>query len=69
MLKLLDIIKNSGSYDFVIGSKLFSIPINHLYMKKEQIYRLFNQGISHVLEEDMYNINCKADIIVKILIV
>ena len=67
--KLLDIIKNSGSYDFVIGSKLFSIPINHLYMKKEQIYRLFNQGISHVLEEDMYNINCKADIIVKILIV
>lgn len=68
-IKLLDIIKNSGSYTFVIGSKSFSIPINHLYMKKEQIYRLFNQGISHVLEDDMYGINSKADIIVKIIIV
>lgn len=67
--KLLDIIKNSGSYTFVIGSKSFIIPIHYLCMKKEQIYRLLNQGISHVLEDDMYNINCKADIIVKILIV
>lgn len=67
--KLLEIIKNSGSYTFVIGSKSFIIPINYLYMKKEQIYRLLNQGISHVLEDDMYNINCKADIIVKIRIV
>jgi hypothetical protein len=67
--KLLDLIENSGSYDFVIGSKFFIIPIHHLYMKKEQIYRLFNQGISHVLEDDMYGISCKADIIVKIRIV
>jgi hypothetical protein len=68
-VKLLDIIKNSGFYTFVIGSKSFSIPIHHLYMKKEQIYRLSNQGIPHILEDDMYNINCKADIIVKIRIV
>ena len=68
-IKLLEIINNSGSYDLVIGSKSFSIPINHLYMKKEQIYRLLNQGISRVLEDDMYGISCKADIIVKILII
>ena len=67
--KLLDIIKNSGVFAFVIGSKSFIIPIHHLYMKKEQIYRLLNQGIPHILEDDMYNINCKADIIVKIRIV
>jgi len=67
--KLLDIIKNSGSYTFIIGSKSFIIPMHHLYMKRVQIYRLSNQGISHVLEDDMYNVSCKADIIVKILIV
>ena len=68
-IKLLDIIKNSGSYNFIIGSKSFSIPMHHLYMKRVQIYRLSNEGISHVLEDDMYNVSCKADIIVKILIV
>ena len=67
-IKLLDIIKNSGSYTFVIGSKSFIIPIHHLYMKRVQIYRLSNLGISHVLEDDMYGVSCKADIIVKILI-
>jgi hypothetical protein len=68
-IKLLEIIKNSGSYDFIIGSKSFSIPINHLYMKKEQICSVTGQGISRVLEDDMYGISCKADIIVKIRIV
>ena len=52
-----------------IHNQLLQIPISLLYMKKEQIYRLSKQGISQVLENDMYNISCKADIIVKIIII
>ena len=66
---LLDLIKNSASYDFTLGIRTFSIPINQLYMKKEQFYSISGQGISHVLENDIYNVSCKADIFVKIIIV
>ena len=52
-----------------IHNLLLKIPISLLYMKREQIYRLSKQGISQVLENDMYNISCKADIIVKIRII
>jgi hypothetical protein len=70
---LLDLIKNDqGSNAFVsllIGKREFRIPLNKLHIKKEQIYKLVKQGISQVLEKDIYNISCKADIIVKIRIV
>ena len=51
-----------------IGQKIFRIPLQSLHIKKEQIYRLVGEGISNVLENDMYNVSCKADIIVKIII-
>jgi hypothetical protein len=66
--KLLDIIKK-GSYSLVIEDRSFTIPINELHMKKEQIYKFIGQGIANVIENDMYNISCKADIIVKIRII
>ena len=78
---MLELIKNSETNNaFAQGSanafvslyihnQLLQIPISLLYMKKEQIYRLSKQGISQVLENDMYNISCKADIIVKIIII
>lgn len=70
---LLDLIKKEqGSSCFVsllIGNRDFSIPLNKLHMKKEQLYRFVKQGISRVIEDDMYNISCKTDIIVKIRIV
>jgi hypothetical protein len=53
----------------LIGTRDFSIPLNKLYIKKEQIYIFLKQGISNVIENDMYNISNKADIIVKIRIV
>jgi curved DNA-binding protein CbpA len=65
---LLDIMKE-GFYSLVIGDRSFSIPINDLYIKKEQIYKFVGQGIANVIENDMYNISCKADIIVKIRII
>jgi hypothetical protein len=73
--KLLDLIKKeqcSKEPTFVsllIGNRDFSIPLNKLYMKKEQIYKFVKQGISRVIEDDIYNVSCKTDIIVKIRIV
>jgi hypothetical protein len=73
--KLLDLIKQEqGSKEptfvsLLIGNRDFSIPLNKLYMKKEQIYKFVKQGISRVIEDDIYNVSCKTDIIVKIRIV
>lgn len=72
---LLDLIKKEqSSVDIVfvsllIGTRSFSIPLNKLYIKKEQTYIFFKQGIANVIENDMYNVSSKADIIVKIRIV
>ena len=49
-----------------IGEKWFTIPLDNLYLKKEQLYRFKNQGISQIFEKDIYNVSCKGDIIVKI---
>jgi hypothetical protein len=67
--ELLDLIKNNGFVSLTIGEKPFTIPSNQLYMKKDQIYKIKGQGISQVSENDIYNISCKSDIIVKICIV
>jgi len=75
-LSLSDLLKareegEQGSNTFVslsIGQKIFRIPLQSLHIKKEQTYRLVGEGISNVLENDMYNVSCKADIIVKIVI-
>jgi len=71
---LLDLIKkeqdsNSQFVSLLIGTRDFSIPLNKLHMKKEQIYRFLKQGIANVIENDMYNISSKSDIIVKIRII
>lgn len=72
-VELLELLKtDSSDTDFVsllIGNRDFRIPLNELHMKQEQTYRLLNQGISQVLEDDIYNVSCKADIVVKIRIV
>jgi hypothetical protein len=52
-----------------IGGKLFSIPLDKLYIKDEQIYKFKSQGISKIVEKYIYNIINKADIIVKIILV
>jgi hypothetical protein len=60
------------SIDFVsleVGGKCFSIPIANLHMKREQIYRLKGQGISKILENDIYNVKNKSDIIVNIKLI
>jgi len=66
---LLDITTNNQFVSLSISDRLFSIPMNQLYIKREQIYILKCQGISQILENDIYNVSCKSDIIVKIRIV
>ncbi len=51
-----------------IGDKIHSISLYNLYMKREQIYRIKNQGISKV-KKDIYDVSEKTDIIVKIYII
>jgi len=67
--ELLDLIKNNGFVSLTIGEKSFSIPVSQLCMKKDQIYKMKGQGISQVSENDIYNVSCRSDIIVKIRIV
>jgi curved DNA-binding protein CbpA len=57
--------------DFVsieIGEKWFSIPLNKLHLRQQQIYKLKDQGIAQISEKDIYNITSKSDIIVKIIL-
>jgi hypothetical protein len=66
--ELSDIILNNQFVSIEVGGKWFTIPINELLMKKEQIYRFKGQGISHVIEKDLYNISAKGDVVVKIIL-
>jgi len=49
-----------------VGERLIDIPIDTLLCKKNQTYVLKKQGISQIIENDIYNIEKKADIIIKI---
>ena len=51
------------------GEKWFSIPLNKLHIKEEQIYVLKNQGIMQISEKNIYDVSCKADIFVKIILI
>jgi hypothetical protein len=66
---LLDLTTNNRFVSLLVSDRSFSIPMNQLYIKREQIYILKCQGISQILENDIYNISCKSDIIVKIRII
>jgi hypothetical protein len=58
---------NDGVLKFNIGKKEYDILLSNLYIKREQIYRIKNEGISKV-KKDIYNVSEKSDIVVKIII-
>ena len=60
---------NNSSINIIIGDKTFYILVSQLLMKREQYYRIKNQGLTKINEEDIYNVSEKADIIVKIIMV
>ena len=49
-----------------IADNLFDIPIDTLLCKRFQTYIFKKQGISQIIENDIYNIDKKGDIIIKI---
>ena len=67
--KICDLILGGQDITVILGSnnKQISIPLKQLYMKKEQYYTLKCQGIAQIFENDIYNISCKGDIIVKLV--
>jgi DnaJ-class molecular chaperone len=62
---LYELIQNESHIKIELGDKTFNIPIDELYMKKEQYYRIKNQGLTKI-KDDIYDVSEKADIIVKI---
>ena len=61
-----DLIKNDEKISFNIGKKEFYVPLNKLYMKKNQYYRIKNEGLSKINENYIYDVSNKSDIIVNI---
>ncbi len=61
------LIINNTSIPVQIGNKELSIPIEYLYMKKVQIYKIKGQGISKV-KRNIYDVSEKTDVIVNITI-
>jgi curved DNA-binding protein CbpA len=51
-----------------IGNKVLFIPLSNLYIKKEQYYTFKNEGISKI-KNNLYDVNDKTDIVVKITII
>ena len=66
--QLPDDIMDNGFVGIEIGGKDFTIPLSNLYMKREQYYRIKNEGLSKI-KKDIYDVSEKTDIIVKILLV
>ena len=67
--ELQNLIKNDKFISIEIGEKWFSIPLDKLHLKEEQIYIFKGQGIAQRLETSMYNISLKSDIIIKIILI
>jgi hypothetical protein len=61
-------IMNNECITINIGDYVYNIPFDHLYMKREQYYRIKGSGLSKV-KKDIYDVSEKTDIIVKIIIV
>jgi len=67
--ELPNLIKNDKFISVDIGDKWFSIPLNKLHLKEEQLYTFKCQGISQILENNIYNVSLKSDIIIKIILI
>ena len=62
-----NILNDKTNMTVKIGKKEFVIPINELFIKRQQYYTLKNQGISHINPE-LDDITEKTDIIINVII-
>ena len=65
---LVNLISNNDDILINIGDKKFNIPISELYLKKEQIYLIKNQGITSPDDNNINDIKNRSDIIIKIIL-
>ena len=65
---LMNMILLNESIKINIGEKIYEIPISNLYMKREQYYKIKNEGLSKI-KTDIYDVTEKSNIIVKIVII
>ena len=63
-----NLLVNNSPIIVQIGSKEISIPIEQLYIKKNQIYKIKCQGLAKV-KRDIYDVSEKTDVIVHITII
>ena len=64
--ELPNLILNNSCISIMVGDKSFDILVSELYVKREQYYRIKNQGLTKI-KDDIYDVSEKADIIVKII--
>jgi hypothetical protein len=68
--ELSELMIGNENYKIVsIGCQNFAIPLNKLLLKKYQIYKFKGQGISRIIENDIYNTSNKSDVIMRIYLV
>lgn len=68
--ELCELMIGNENYKIVsIGCQNFAIPLNKLLLKKYQIYKFKGQGISQIIENDIYNTNNKSDVIMRIYLI
>ena len=60
-----DLIKDYTPISITIDTKTFEIPLSHLYIRREQMYRIKNEGLTKQ-KKDIYDISEKTDILVTI---
>ena len=63
--ELFQLFKNNESIYITIDTKTFDIPLSLLYIKREQIYRIKNEGLTKQ-KKNIYDVSEKTDIIVTI---
>jgi curved DNA-binding protein CbpA len=66
--ELPSLVLNNDSITIEIGDQRYYILVSELSMKREQYYKIKNQGITKP-NDDICNVSQKADIIVKIVLV
>jgi hypothetical protein len=66
--ELSEMIYNNDPLSIQIINKTYSFPVSKLYMKKQQNYIIKGQGVSKIVEKDVYNVSVKGDIIVDVIL-
>ena len=66
---IIELINNKDPLTFVLCNNTMFIPIDKLFMKKEQLYKIKKSGLSKIKGSNIYDVEDKADIIVKIKLV